>query len=304
MAEITAGMVKELRERTGLGMMECKRALEESGGDMKKAEDLLRIKSGAKASKVAGRVAAEGAIGAYVSADGKTGALVEVNCETDFVAKDANFTGLVKGIAELAAVNGISDVAALGGARLPSGETVESARQALVMKLGENMSLRRVAVHKAKGRLAHYLHGARIGVMVDLEGGGDALGRDLAMHIAASKPISVSKDQVSAELISRERDIAKARALESGKPANIVDKIVDGSVQKYLAEVTLLGQPFVKDDKVTVEKLLAAKSATVHAFTLFVVGEGIEKKSSDFAAEVAAQVGQARKDDQKNPQPN
>ena len=304
MAEITAGMVKELRERTGLGMMECKRALEEAGGDMKKAEDLLRIKSGAKASKVAGRVAAEGAIGAFVSADGKTGALVEVNCETDFVAKDANFTGLVKHIAELAATREISDVVALGEAQLPSGETVESARQALVMRLGENMSVRRVAVHKAKGRLARYLHGARIGVMVDLEGGDDALGKDLAMHIAASRPISVSKDQVSAELISRERDIARARALESGKPANIVDKIVDGSVQKYLAEVTLLGQPFVKDDKVTVEKLLVSKSARVHGFTLFVVGEGIEKKTSDFAAEVAAQVGQARKDDEKNPQPN
>ncbi len=303
MAEITAGMVKELRERTGLGMMECKKALEEAGGDMKKAEDLLRIKSGAKAGKMAGRVAAEGAIGVYVSADRRLGALVEVNCETDFVAKDENFTGLVKAVAELAAVKGITNVETLGQAQLPSGQTVEAARQALVMKLGENMSLRRVAVHKARGNLAHYLHGTRIGVMLDIEGGDDALGKDLAMHIAASKPISVSKDQVSAELISREREIAKARALESGKPANIVDKIVDGSVQKYLAEVTLLGQPFVKDDKLTVEKLLASKSAKVHAFTLFVVGEGIEKKTTDFAAEVAAQVGQAKKDE-KNPQPN
>jgi elongation factor Ts len=300
MAEITAGMVKELRERTGLGMMECKKALEESGGDMKKAEDLLRIKSGAKASKVAGRVAAEGAIGAYVSADGRTGALVEVNCETDFVAKDANFTGLVKAIAELAATKGIADVAALGQAQLSSGETVETARQALVMKLGENMSLRRVAVHKAKGRLAHYLHGTRIGVMVDLEGGDDTLGKDLAMHIAASKPISVSRDQVAPDLIAREREIAKARALESGKPANLIDKIAEGSVQKYLSEVTLLGQAFVKDDKLSIEKLLASRSAKVHAFTLFVVGEGIEKKSTDFAAEVAAQVGQARKDEKKD----
>lgn len=303
MAEITAALVKELRELTGLGMMECKKALEEAGGDMKKAEDLLRIKSGAKAGKMAGRVAAEGAIGVYVSADRRLGALVEVNCETDFVAKDENFTGLVKAVAELAAVKGITNVEALGQAQLPSGQTVEAARQALVMKLGENMSLRRVAVHKARGNLAHYLHGTRIGVMLDIEGGDDALGKDLAMHIAASKPISVSKDQVSAELISREREIARARALESGKPANIVDKIVDGSVQKYLAEVTLLGQPFVKDDKLTVEKLLATKSAKVHAFTLFVVGEGIEKKTTDFAAEVAAQVGQAKKDE-KNPQPN
>ena len=242
---------------------------------------------------MAGRVAAEGAIGAYVSSDRKLGALVEVNCETDFVAKDANFTGLVKSIAELAATKGITDVASLNDAKLASGETVEAARQALVMKLGENMSVRRVAVYKAKGTLAHYLHGSRIGVMLDIEGGDETLGKDLAMHIAASKPISVSRDQVSAELIAREREIAKARALESGKPANIIDKIVEGSVQKYLAEITLLGQPFVKDDKVTVEKLLASKGAKVHAFTLFVVGEGIEKKSTDFAAEVAAQAAQA-----------
>jgi elongation factor Ts len=294
MADITAGMVKELRERTGLGMMECKKALEEAGGDMKKAEDLLRIKSGAKAGKMAGRVAAEGAIGVYVSADGKLGALVEVNCETDFVAKDANFAGFVKSVAELAAIKGVTDVDVLANTELSSGQTVEAARQALVMKLGENMSVRRVAVHKARGKLAHYLHGTKIGVMLDLEGGDDLLGKDLSMHIAASKPISVSKDQVSAELISRERGIAKARALESGKPANLIDKIVEGSVHKYLAEVTLLGQPFVKDDKVTVEKLLASKGASVNAFTLFIVGEGIEKKSSDFAAEVAAQAAQAR----------
>lgn len=294
MADITAGMVKELRERTGLGMMECKKALEEAGGDMKKAEDLLRIKSGAKAGKMAGRVAAEGAIGVYISADGKLGALVEVNCETDFVAKDANFAGFVKSVAELAAVKGVTDVDVLAKTEMSPGQTVEAARQALVMKLGENMSVRRIAVHKAKGKLAHYLHGTKIGVMLDLEGGDDVLGKDLSMHIAASKPISVSKDQVAADLISREREIARARALESGKPANLIDKIVEGSVQKYLAEVTLLGQAFVKDDKVTVEKLLASKGARVNAFTLFIVGEGIEKKSSDFAAEVAAQAAQAR----------
>jgi len=294
MADITAGMVKELRERTGLGMMECKKALEEAAGDMKKAEDLLRIKSGAKAGKMAGRVAAEGAIGVYVSGDGKLGALVEVNCETDFVAKDANFAGFVKSVAGLAATKSITDVEALAKTELSPGQTVEATRQALVMKLGENMSVRRIAVHKAKGKLAYYLHGTKIGVMLDLEGGDDVLGKDLSMHIAASKPISVSRDQVSPELISREREIARARALESGKPANIVDKIVEGSVQKYLAEVTLLGQPFVKDDKVTVEKLLASRGAKVNAFTLFIVGEGIEKKSSDFAAEVAAQAAQAR----------
>ena len=294
MAEITANMVKELRSRTGLGMMECKKALEEAGGDMNKAEDLLRIRSGAKASKVAGRVAAEGTIGIHMSGDRKLGALVEVNCETDFVAKDQNFAGFAKAVAELAAAGSITDVEALTRARLASGESVEATRQALVMKLGENISVRRVAVHKAKGRLAHYLHGTRIGVMVDLEGGDDTLGKDLAMHVAASKPISVSRDQVPAELIAREREIAKARALESGKPANLVEKIVEGSVQKYLAEVTLLGQPFVKDDKTTVEKLLAAKGAKVHAFTLFIVGEGIEKKATDFAAEVMAQAAQAR----------
>ena len=294
MAEITASMVKELRSRTGLGMMECKKALEEAGGDMNKAEDLLRIRSGAKASKVAGRIAAEGTIGIHVSGDRKLGALVEVNCETDFVAKDQSFTGFATAAAELAATGNITDVGALAQARLASGASVEATRQALVMKLGENISVRRAAVHKAKGRLAHYLHGTRIGVMIDLEGGDETLGKDLAMHVAASKPIAVSRDQIPAELIARERDIAKARALESGKPANLVEKIVEGSVQKYLAEVTLLGQPFVKDDKSTVEKLLAAKGAKVHAFTLFVVGEGIEKKAADFAAEVMAQAAQAR----------
>ncbi len=305
MAEITASMVKELRSRTGLGMMECKKALEEAGGDMNKAEDLLRIRSGAKASKVAGRVAAEGTIGIHMSGDRKLGALVEVNCETDFVAKDQNFAGFAKAVAELAAGGSITDVEALTRARLASGESVEATRQALVMKLGENISVRRVAVHKANGRLAHYLHGTRIGVMVDLEGGDETLGKDLAMHVAASKPISVSRDQVPAELIAREREIAKARALESGKPANLVEKIVEGSVQKYLAEVTLLGQPFVKDDKTTVEKLLAANGAKVHAFTLFIVGEGIEKKAADFAAEVMAQASQAKKDeDERDPQPN
>ena len=250
---------------------------------------------------MAGRVAAEGAIGVYVSGDGKLGALVEVNCETDFVAKDVTFAGFVKSVAELAAVKGITDVGALGKTELTPGHTVEATRQALVMKLGENMSVRRIAVHKAKGKLAYYLHGTRIGVMLDLEGGDDVLGKDLSMHIAASKPVSVSRDQVSPDLISRERDIAKARALESGKPANLIDKIVDGSVQKYLSEVTLLGQSFVKDDKVTVEKLLASKGAKVNAFTLFIVGEGIEKKANDFAADVAEQAKKAKKDDKPSP---
>jgi len=294
MAEITASMVKELRQRTGMGMMECKKALVEVDGDLKKAEDLLRIKSGAKASKVAGRVAAEGAIGVFVSPDATTGALIEVNCETDFVGKDANFREFVNAIAELVVNTGITDVDKIAQEKLSSGETVEEKRLALVSKLGENITVRRAAFHKAEGKLAHYLHGARIGVIVDVNGGDDVLGKDLAMHIAASKPLAVSRDQISADVIEREGEIAKARALESGKPQNIVDKIVEGSVQKYLSEVTLHGQPFVKDDKVSVEKLLGARKASVGSFSLFVVGEGIEKKSDDFAAEVAAQAAQAR----------
>ena len=294
MAEITASMVKELRERTGLGMMECKKALTEAGGDMKKAEDLLRVKSGTKATNVAGRVAAEGAVGVYVSPDAKLGALVEVNCETDFVAKDANFAEFVGAIAETVARSGETDVGKLADLKLVSGETIEKTRQGLVMKLGENMTVRRAALHRTDGRLGSYVHGTRIGVMVDVQGGDETLAKDLAMHIAASKPVAVSREQVPAEMIERERDIARARALESGKPANIVEKIVDGSVQKFLSDITLYGQPFVKDDKQSVEKLLSSKQARVSSFSLFVVGEGIEKKSSDFAAEVAAQAAQAR----------
>lgn len=288
MAEITASMVKELRERTGLGMMECKKALTEANGDMNKAEDLLRIKSGAKASKAAGRVAAEGVIGSYVSPDGKIGALVEVNCETDFVAKNEEFVNFAKECAKLVAEHDPADVAALSQLKMASGQTVEEARQALIMKLGENMPIRRIARFATSGRLSVYLHGNKIGVMVDLNGGDETLGKDIAMHVAASKPIAVSKDQVPAETLEREREIAKARALESGKPANIVDKIVEGSVAKFLAEVTLLGQPFVKNPDQTVEALLKSKGASVNGFTLFIVGEGIEKKVVDYAAEVAA----------------
>ncbi len=288
MAEITASMVKELRERTGLGMMECKKALAEADGDMKKAEDLMRIKSGAKANKAASRIAAEGVIGSFISADGKLGALVELNCETDFVAKNDEFAALAKETAKLVADHNPSDLEALSNLKLVSGQTVEEARKALVMKLGENMTLRRMARFDTSGRLSVYLHGNKIGVMVDLQGGDESLGKDLAMHIAASKPVAISRDQVAVELIERERDIAKARALESGKPANLLDKIVEGSVNKFLSEITLHGQPFVKDDKLTVEKLLASKNAQVNTFQMFIVGEGIEKKVVDFAAEVAA----------------
>ena len=288
MAEITASMVKELREQTGLGMMECKKALAEAEGDMKKAEDLLRIKSGAKATKAAGRIAAEGVVGSFISADGKLGALLEVNCETDFVAKNEDFSGFAKEAAKLVAEHNPADITALSTLKLVSGQTVEEVRKALVMKLGENMTLRRMARFETAGRLSVYLHGTKIGVMVDLAGGDEQLGKDLAMHVAASKPICVSKEQVSAELLAKEREIYTAQAAESGKPANIIEKMVDGRVMKYLAEVTLLGQPFVKNPDETVEKLLASKNAKVNTFQMFVVGEGIEKKVVDFAAEVAA----------------
>jgi elongation factor Ts len=293
MAEITAGMVKELREATGLGMMECKKALAEAEGNMKKAEELLRIRSGAKASKVAGRVAAEGAVSVFINADGKCGALVEVNCETDFVAKDANFTGFVKQVAAAAARGNPADAEALAGIAGDDGQTVEALRQGLVMKLGENINVRRFARVAASGRLAHYLHGTRIGVLIDYEGGDDQLGKDLAMHIAASKPVCVSSAQVPQDLISREREIYSAQAKESGKPDNIVAKMVEGRIAKYLAEVALLGQPFVKNPEETVEKLLKAKGAKVHAFHMYVVGEGIEKKKDDFVAEVMATAGNA-----------
>ncbi len=293
MAEITASMVKDLRELTGLGMMECKKALAESGGDMKAAEDLLRIKSGAKASKAAGRIAAEGVVSAFISAGGKTGALVEVNCETDFVAKNDDFLNFARALAEMVASGNPGDVEALSAAKLSSGGTVEEARKALVMKLGENMTVRRFARFQTDGRLASYLHGTKIGVLVDYSGGGETLGKDIAMHIAASKPVCVSRDEVPAELLAKEKEIYTAQAAESGKPANIIEKMVEGRIAKYLAEVTLLGQPFVKNPDETVEKLLASNGAKVNGFRMFVVGEGIEKKSSDFVAEVMAQAGQA-----------
>lgn len=295
MVEVTASMVKELREMTGLGMMECKKALTETNGDMKAAEDLLRIKSGSKASKAAGRIAAEGVVGAYVAADGKCGALVEVNCETDFVARNEDFIHFAKNLAELAATKNITDVAALTEALLTnSNENVETARKALVMKLGENISVRRLARHETQGRIAFYLHGTRIGVLVDHMGGDESLGKDLAMHIAASKPMCVSKEQVSAEILAHERQIFTAQAAESGKPSNIIEKMVEGRITKYLAEITLLGQPFVKDPEQTVEKLLVKKAAKVNGFTMFIVGEGIEKKTENFAEEVKAQMDQAK----------
>ena len=284
MAEITAGMVKELRELTGLGMMECKKALEEAGGDLKKAEELLRIKSGAKATKAAARVAAEGVVGSYLSPDARLGALVELNCETDFVAKNEDFLAFAKALAEVAA------------GREP-GAAEEDQRQKLVQKLGENITIRRVKRLRAQGKVALYVHaGAKIGVLVDYEGADD-VGKDVAMHIAFARPPYLSKAEVPQQIVADERRIQEAKVKESpkdsGKPAEIIAKIVEGAVGKFLGERTLLGQPFIKDDKQTIEKMLGAKKAKVHAYAFFVVGEGIEKKATDFAAEVMAQAGKA-----------
>lgn len=289
MAEITAGMVKELREMTSLGMMECKKALEEAGGDLRKAEELLRIKSGAKASKAAARVAAEGVIGCYVSADGKQGALIEVNCETDFVAKNEEFLAFAKGLAETVVKTNPADVAALTAGSIDD-VGIESRRQALVQKIGENISIRRFRRMQAAGKLTQYLHGVKIGVLVDVEGDAE-VAKDLAMHIAFAKPQCMSKDQVDPAVVEREREILSARAKESGKPAEIVAKMVEGGIQKFLADITLLGQPFVKDDKLSIEKMLAAKKTKLTDYQFYVVGEGIEKKTTDFAAEVMAQAG-------------
>ncbi|MDH4284340.1 MAG: translation elongation factor Ts [Gallionellaceae bacterium] len=296
MAEITASMVKELREATGLGMMECKKALTETNGDFKAAEELLRIKSGAKASKAASRVTAEGVVGAFISADGKTGALVEVNCETDFVAKNEDLLAFAKNVAQATAQNNPADADGLSAMALPGSGTVEETRKAMIMKLGENITVRRFARYSTAGKLASYLHGSKIGVMLDYSGGDDTLGKDLAMHIAASKPKSIDASGVNAEEIETERRIATQKAREAGKPEAMLDKIAEGSVQKFLKDVTLLGQVFVKaeDGKQTIEQLLKTKGASVSAFKLFVVGEGIEKKTEDYAAEVAAAAAAAK----------
>ena len=291
MADISASLVKELREMTGLGMMECKRALVETEGDLKKAEETLRIKSGSKASKVASRQAAEGTIGVFVTPDGNQGALVEFNCETDFSAKNVDFLGLAAALAKNVATQNPADVEALMATTI-DGETAESKRAALVQKVGENMTARRFA-RVGSNKVASYTHGGgRIGVLVEYTGNAD-IARDVAMHLAASvastRAVCVSRDEVPAELIENERKIFAAQAAESGKPMDIVAKMVEGRINKYLAEVTLLGQPFVKDPEQTVEKVLKAANTSVKSFQMFVVGEGIEKKPTlDFAAEVAA----------------
>lgn len=291
MAQITASMVKELREKTDAPMMECKKALTEADGDLARAEEILRVKLGNKASKAAARVTAEGLIGLYIADDGKTGAVVEVNCETDFVAKNDDFIAFVNDLARLIAEKAPADVAGLSELSFRDG-TVESVRAALVGKIGENMSVRRFERFETADRLSSYVHGGRIGVLVDLAGT-EEVGKDVAMHVAASKPKALSADGVPAEDIDRERSVAEQKAAESGKPAEIVAKMVEGSIQKYLKEVTLLSQPFVKNDKQSVEQMLKENNAKVNRFALYVVGEGIEKKAEDFAAEVAAAAGNA-----------
>jgi len=296
MAEITAAMVKELRDKTDAPMMECKKALAEAGGDMAKAEEILRVKLGAKAGKAAARVTAEGIVAISVDPAAKLGAIVEVNCETDFVAKNDDFIAFARNLAQLVAERNPADVAAL--AALPLGDgTVETRRTALIGKIGENITIRRFARIEAKGRIASYVHGgSKIGVLVDVSGGDAELGKDLAMHIAASKPKALDASGVARELIDTERRIAIEKAREAGKPEAMLEKIAEGSVQKFLKDVTLLGQVFVKaaDGKQTIEQLLKAKGATVNGFVLYVVGEGIEKRQTDFASEVAAQAAAAR----------
>ena len=291
---ITASMVAELRAKTDAPMMECKKALTEANGDMAKAEELLRVKLGSKAGKAASRVTAEGVVAVHMESG--IGAVVEVNCETDFVTKNDSFLALSQAVAQGISRSNPADVAAVGA--LPFsldgfGPTIEDVRKGLIGKIGENMSVRRFKRFASGSKLAAYLHGTRIGVVVEFEGD-EAAAKDVAMHVAAMKPVSLTSADVPAELIERERSVATAKAAESGKPAEIAAKMIEGSVQKYLKEVSLFNQPFVKNDKQTVEQMLKEKGTTVKSFTLYVVGEGIEKKVDDFAAEVAAQVAAAK----------
>ena len=287
MAEITASMVKELRERTDAPMMDCKKALTEAEGDMTRAEEILRVRFGNKASKAAGRVAAEGTVGMSISADGKTGTMIEVNSETDFCAKNEDFLKYVAELAQGVNASNPADIAAVGAMALRD-STAEEVRAQLVGKIGENVTPRRFVRIAAKGKVSSYVHGSKIGVLVDLVGGDDVLGKDLAMHIAAAKPKSLDASGVDAALIDTERRVAIEKAKEAGKPEAMLEKIADGTVQKFLKEVTLLSQTFVKDDKMTIEQLLKSKNASVASFTMYTVGEGIEKAVVDYAAEVAA----------------
>jgi elongation factor Ts len=287
MAEITASMVKELRERTDAPMMDCKKALTEAEGDMTRAEEILRVRFGNRASKAAGRVAAEGTVGILISADGKSGAMIEVNSETDFCAKNEDFLAFTRELAGICAANNAADIAAVGALAM-RGATVEETRAQLVGKIGENITPRRFVKVNAAGKLASYVHGSKIGVLVDLVGGDDTLAKDIAMHIAAAKPKSLDASGISQDLIDAERRVAIEKAKEAGKPEAMLEKIADGTVAKYLKEVTLLSQVFVKDDKFTIESLLKSRNASVASFTMYTVGEGIEKAVVDYAAEVAA----------------
>jgi elongation factor Ts len=291
---ITASMVKELRERTGAGMMECKKALTEAGGDIETAIENMRKSGQAKAAKKAGRTAADGVI--VIAQDGAKAVMVEVNCETDFVAKDENFRSFSDAVAGRVLNSDVADVEALMALSLHEGEdtTIEEARQALVSKIGENMTVRRFVRMDAQGTLASYSHGVRIGVLIDVSGGDETLGRDLAMHVAASNPVCVDESQVPADMLAKEREITEAQARDSGKPDNIIEKMIEGRMRKYLGEITLVGQPFVKDPDTKVGKLLQTQGASVHGFARFEVGEGIEKKVEDFRDEVLAQAAAAR----------
>jgi len=287
---ITASLVKELRERTGAGMMDCKKALVETDGDAEAAAELLRKKGQASAAKKAGRVAAEGCVKIATDADSKNVAIMEVNCETDFVAKDENFLAFADAAVALALSEQTEDLDALGNSKLPSGETLEEARNALIAKIGENIGVRRVSLVQAEGQVAQYVHGARSGAIVDVVGGDADLGRDVAMHVAAAAPVAVSEAEVPAEQLEKEKNFQTEQALAEGKPPEIVEKMITGRMRKYLAEITLVGQAFVKDPDVTVGKLLEQNGASVAGFFRIEVGEGIEKKEEDFAAEVEAQV--------------
>ncbi|MGR9043863.1 MAG: translation elongation factor Ts [Gammaproteobacteria bacterium] len=287
---ITAAMVKELRERTGSGMMECKKALVETNGDLDAAIENMRKAGLAKADKKSGRTAAEGVVGVKVSDDGKTAAIVDVNCETDFVAKGDDFVNFVNSVSEALLNADIESLEHLLEMQLANGKTVDEVRRELIAKLGENITVRRFEKFNAEGGVSCYLHGSKIGVLVELSQADEELGKDIAMHIAAINPSCISEEQVSEEAIQKEKEIFSAQALESGKPAEIVEKMISGRIKKFLAEVTLLGQPFVKDDKVTVGKLLESKGNSVVRFVRFEVGEGIEKKEENFADEVMAQV--------------
>ena len=288
MAAVTAALVKELRERTGLGMMECKKALVEAEGDIERAIDDLRKSGQAKAAKKAGRTAAEGAVAVAVSDDGKNAIMIEINSETDFVARDENFLAFADKVAKAALAAGETDAAKVAELKTEDGSTVEEARQALVQKIGENIQVRRGAALTGEGLVSSYVHGGKIGVLVALKGGNDELGRDVAMHVAAVSPMVVAPDDVPADVLEREKDVIRAQPDMEGKPAEIVEKMLGGRINKFLKEVSLLEQPFVKNPDTTVGKLAKESGAEVQAFVRLVVGEGIEKEETDFAAEVAA----------------